>query len=147
MRKRAAKKRRNKICEKERKEYRQRTEYNRSHLLSKELPPIFPDWNAVEDFIEKTRFDFTNKGESYSYICYTELSIEHRSIPKSDFDGDTLKLIEALKADVNWFYCNPTGEHVWEQSEILESFLREKYPRLSDKSISQICSRYCINNR
>lgn len=122
-------------------------EYNKTHLPSKELPPLSPNWGEVEEFIEKTRFDFTSVGESYSYIGYENHLIEHRSIPKSDFEGDTLKLIETLRADVNWFYCNQTGERLWEQSEILERFLRKKYPRLSDKSISRICSTYCTNNR
>lgn len=124
-----------------------RIEYNKTHPPSKDLPPLSPDWGEVGEFIEKTRFDFTDKGESYSYISYENHLIEHRSIPKSDFDGDTLKLIELLKRDVDWFYGCPTGNSAGERGNVLESFLREKYPQLSDKSISRIWNTYCINNR
>lgn len=128
----------------EQREYRQRAEYNKAHLPSMELPPLSPDWDAVNGFIQETRFCQWDGGEVF---CYYEYDTGRHEIPKSDFDSDTLKLIEMLISDVNWFYCNPTGEYVWEQSEILEHFLREKYPLLSDKSISRICSTYCVNSR
>lgn len=151
VRSRTAKKRMNEVCEKEnevyekeREEYRQRAEYNRAHLPSKELPPIFPDWDAVNRLIEETRFRLYDEGEvfrSYEYDRGTW------TIPKSDFDSDTLKLLDLIKKDMEWFYGHHTGCTVGECGTVLEGFLREKYPLLSDRSISCIRGRYCINDR
>ena len=141
---RTAKKRRNEVCEKEREEYRQRAEYNRAHLPSKELPPLSPDWAAVNRLIEETRFRLYDEGDVFRSYEYDKGTW---TIPKSDFDSDTLKLIDLIKKDVDWFYGHPTGCSARECGTVLEDFLCEKYPLLSEKSVSCIVSRYCINAR
>lgn len=133
--------------DKRREEYKQRAEYNRAHLPSMELPPLAPDWAAVDDFIMKTRCSFTDEGYRFAYLALVNNSYETKYILKSDFDSDTLRLIELLQKDVGWFYANPTGVTLTDQDETLTIFLREKYSGLSERSISRISSTYCINNR
>lgn len=125
-------------------EYRQRAEYNRTHLPSKELPPISPDWDAVNRLIEECRFQMYVEGDAF--VC-REYDRGVWRVPKSDFDDDTLKLLDLLEKDMSWFYGHHTGVTVGECGTVLEGFLREKYPLLSVKSVSCICGRYCINDR
>lgn len=120
--------------------------YNREHMPSTELPPFDPDWAAVDKFITETRFRFTDEGDKYAF-CIRLADPEKQCILKSNFDSDTLWLIELLNKDVNWFYGNTTGVTLTEESETLENFLREKYSGLSEESISRISSTYCIDNR
>ena len=150
LRSRTAKKRMNEVYEKEREEYRQRAEYNRANLPSKELPPLSPDWDAVNRLIEETRFQLYDEGDvflCYEYENRNEYENTSRTIPKSDFDSDTLKLIDLIKKDVDWFYGHPTGCSAGECRTVLEGYLHEKYPLLSEESISWISKRYCINAR
>lgn len=144
---RAARKRRNEVYEKKREEYRQRAEYNRAHLPSKELPPFSPDWAAVNRLIEETRFRLYDEGDVFLSYEYDKGTWGTWKIPKSDFDSDTLKLIDLIKKDVDWFYGHPTGCSARECGTVLEDFLREKYPLLSAESVYSICNRYCINAR
>ena len=134
-------------AEKSREVYKQKVEYNRAHLPSVELPPINPDWNAVDEFIMETRFRFTDNDDIFSYYCFENGSYKEKSIPKSDFDSDTLRLIELIDKDVDWFYANTTGETVSEEDVFLTDFLMQKYSGLSEKSISRISSTFCINIR
>lgn len=127
-------------------EYLQLITFNREHMPSTELPPLDPDWAAVDELVAVTYFGLMDEGDRYRYLDVSDHS-KPKFILKSDFDDDTLKLIELLNKDVKWFYKNPTGEKLWEQAETLKNFLREKYSGLSEKSISRICSTYCINNR
>lgn len=143
VRSRTAKKRRNKIYEKKREEYRQRAEYNRAHLPSKELPQLSPDWAAVNRLLE-TRGRLFDEGDAFVNYEYDKGA---QRIPKSDFDDDALKLIDLIWKDVDWFHGHHTGVSVGECAAVLEGFLREKYPLLSGKSINYICNRYCINAR
>lgn len=143
VRSRETKKRRNKIYEKEREEYRQKTEYNRAHLPSKELPPISPDWDAVNRLMGKKGRLF-DEGDLFVNYEYDKGA---QRIPKSDFDDDTLKLIDLIWKDVDWFYGHHTGVSVGECSTVLEEYLREKYPLLSAESVNHICRTYCINDR
>lgn len=144
VRSRTAKKRISEAREKEKTEYRQRAEYNRAHLPSKELPPLSPDWDAVNRLIEETRFRLYDEGEAFRSYEYDRGTW---TIPKSVFDDDTLKLFDLIKKDLNWFYGHHTGCSVGECGTVLEGFLREKYPLLSDRSVRCICNRYCINDR
>ncbi len=144
VRSRETKKRRNKIYEKEREEYRQKTEYNRAHLPSKELPPVSPDWAAVNRLIMETRFRLYVKGDAFVHYDYRN---GNRKIPRSGFDDDTLKLIDMILKDVDWFYGHHTGGSVGECAAVLEVFLREKYSLLSAESVDFICGTYCINDR
>ena len=142
---RAAKKRRSKAYENWRTEYRQRAEYNRAHLPSKELPQFSPDWNYVNRLIIETRFQLYDRGDvflCYEYENRNEYENTSRTIPKSDFDGDTLKLINLIKKDFDWFYGHPTGETVGECMTVLEGFLSDKYPMLPAESISWITNRF-----
>lgn len=141
---RAAKKHRSKAYENWREEHRQKVEYNRAHLPSKELPQFSPDWAAVNRLIEETRFRLYDEGDVFRSYEYDRGSW---TIPKSDFDDDTLKLLDLIKKDLNWFYGHHTGCTVGECGTVLEGYLCEKYPLLSEKSISCIVSRYCINDR
>lgn len=50
--------------DKAREEFKKKAEYNRANLPSVDLPPIEPDWTAVDGFIMKTRFRFTDEGVS-----------------------------------------------------------------------------------
>lgn len=137
-----------KKLEKEKQDYLNRIELNKTHLPSKELPELSPDRSVIEEFIKRTRFDFTDEGESYSYICRDEnYCFERRNVFKSELDDDTVKLIELIKHDVDWFYGHPTGNSAGECGSVLESFLREKYPMLTEKSVSRIVGTYCINDR
>lgn len=124
---------RDNYAEKSREVYKQKVEYNRAHLPSVELPPINPDWNAVDEFITETRFSFTDNGDRFSYYCFENGSYKEKFIPKSDFDSDTLRLIELIDKDVDWFYANATGETVSEEDETLTGFLMKKYSGLSEK--------------
>ena len=138
---------RDNYAEKSREVYKQKVEYNRAHLPSIELPSINPDWNVVDEFITETRFSFTDKGDRFSYYRFENGSYKEKSIPKSDFDSDTLRLIELIDKDVDWFYANATGEAIFEQNKNLTGFLMKKYSKLSEKSISRISSTFCINSR
>lgn len=127
-------------------EYIRQIEYNRAHLPSTELPPLAPDWIAIDEFILETRFWFIDEGYRFAYLALVNNFYETRYILKSDFGSDSLKLIEMLCKDVNWFYENPTGVTLGEQDNILTEFLKEKYSRLSESSISRIESTFCTNS-
>ena len=128
-------------------EYYRRAEYNRTHLPSMELPPLDPDWYAVDNFTMETRFRFTDEGYRFAYLVLIDNSYETKYFLKSEFNNDTLRLIELLHADINWFYANPTGVTLSEQDNILTEFLKEKYSGLSERSISRISHTYCMDNR
>lgn len=131
-------------AEEQREEFSREVKYNRAHLPPKELPLISPDWDAVNRLIKETRYRFYDEGDVF--LCY-EYDRGSWRIPKSDFDGDTLKLIDLIKKDVDWFYGHPTGCSTGECGTVLEGYLREKYPLLSARSVNFICGRYCINDR
>lgn len=78
---------------------------------------------------------------------YASEHYKRHSIPKSELDDDTIKLIELIERDVDWFYAHHTGNSVGECGYVLESFLREKYPKLTEKSVGRIVQTYCINDR
>lgn len=130
-------------------EFLRRTEckYNRAHLPSTELPELAPDWLFAEKFIMETRFRFTDEGYRFAYLALVNNSYETKYFLKSEFTKETLKLIEFLSKDVNWFYANPTGVTLSEQDYILTGFLKEKYSGLSERSISRISHTYCMDNR
>ena len=133
----------------EKREYQRKIEYNKTHLPSKELPPLSPDWDRIEEIVKETRFDIRDVGDSYEYIVshLHEHYFERCSVLKSELSDDTVKLIDMLLRDVDWFYAHPAGSSVGEGSTVLESFLREKYSMLSEDSISRIIGTYCINDR
>lgn len=124
-------------------------EYNKTHLPSKELPPISPDWDRIEEIVKETRFDIRDVGNSYEYTVHHlhEHYSDRCSILKSELSEDTVKLIDMLLRDVHWFFEHPTGGSVGECGRVLEGFLREKYPMLSEYSISRITGTYCRNDR
>lgn len=121
--------------------------YNREHMPSLELPPLAPDWAVADGFITETRFGFADKGDRFEYYILADNSYKTKYILKSNFDSDTLRLIELLNKDVGWFYDNTTGATLTEESETLENFLRGKYSGLLEESISQISRIYCKDNR
>lgn len=134
-------------ADKKREAFKQRAQYNRSHLPSVELPPLEPDWAAVDRLIRETRFRLADEGYRFAYLVLVNNSYETKYVLKSDFNSDTLKVIELLRKDLDWFYANPTGVTLAEQDETLLNFLREKYSGLSEKSFSRICHTYCTDNR
>lgn len=87
------------------------------------------------------------RGYRFAYLALVNNSYKTKYILKSDLGGDTLKLIELLRIDVNWFYANPTGVSLTEQDKTLTGLLREKYFGLSERSISRIGHTYCTDNR
>lgn len=138
-----------KKLDKERRERLNRIEYNKTHLPSKELPPLSPDSDKLGKVVIKSS-GLMLKDVGDSYVCivvYASENYKQRSISKSELDGDTIKLIDLLLKDLDWFYAHPTGVSVGECGTVLESFLREKYPMLSADSVSRICNRYCVNDR
>lgn len=134
--------------EEEKLEYQRKIEYNKTHLPSKELQPLSPDWDRIEEIVKESQFDLRDIGESYEYFVLHNYETWKRFyIPKSELSEDTVKLIDMLLKDVGWFYAHHTGNSVSECAPILESYLREKYPILSADCISTITNRYCINDR
>lgn len=123
------------------KEFRELVEYNLAHLPSTELPLLDPDWSAVDRFIKITGFQFLDKGDNYQYGGGVNYYDNHY-ILKSEFNYDSLQLIELLDKDVDWFGKNPTGITLSEENEVLENFLRKKYSGLSENSIKYICLIY-----
>lgn len=125
--------------------YEQRLKYNREHLPSKELPIFNPNWAEIDKLIAKTYFRIKDTGDCFSHHDTT--TGKYRYFLKSDFDTDTLKLLEMLYNDFFWFYSHPTGRSVSEESEIVEDFIRGKYGSLNENSIRRLCSTFCIDNR
>ncbi len=146
VRSRTPKKRREKIVAKEREEYQKRIEYNRAHLPSTEPPELSPDWQALNEFIFVSRFRFDIGDNEIVYPDY-DSRMPRKTIPRSHFDDDTLKLLEKLEKDADWFYGHHTGNSAGECGSVLESFLREKYPELTEKSVVRIVQTYCVNDR
>lgn len=132
---------------KEREEYQKKTEYNRTHLPSTEPLGLSPDWQKVNEFILVSRFRFDIGDDEVVYTDYDSGMTGKITLPKSDFDEDSLKLLAELKKDVDWFYEHHTGNSAGECGSVLEGFLREKYPKLTEKSVSRIVYTYCINDR
>ena len=120
------------------KEFRELVENNLAHLPDDEPPPLSPDWSAVDRFIKITRFRFCDEGERYQYGGGENYWDIHY-ISKSEYDNDSLRLIELLKENLDWFVNNPTGITLSEENELVRNFLRKKYPELSEDSIKQIC--------
>lgn len=116
-------------------ELRRRAEYNLAHLPSSEPPRLSPDWQKINDFIKLTRFRFWFGDDAFAYSDYDKGMI---TIPRSDFDGDTLKLLEELIKDAMWFYKNPTDISITKRRKTLTAFLGKKYPGLSVKSVLEI---------
>ena len=105
-------------------------------MPSKELPPLAPDWSVINRFFESITFRLYDKGDVFDFFDYDKGS---HKVPKTDFDSDTLELIEIICDDVRWFNTYPTGVSWSACRDELESFLREKYPRLSEKAADRIC--------
>ena len=133
--------------EEEKLEYQRKIEYNKTHLPSKELPPLSPDWDRIEEIAKETRFALNDIGNCYEYTVLHNYEWKRFSISKSELSDDTVKLVDMLLKDIDWFYAHLTGNSVGECGTVLESFLREKYPMLSADSISKITHRYCVNIR
>ena len=133
--------------EEEKLEYQRKIEYNKTHLPSKELPPLSPDWDRIEEIVKESQFDLRDIGDSYEYTVLHNYEWKRFHIPKSELSEDTVKLIDMLLKDVDWFYAHHTGNSVSECATILDGYLREKYPILSADCISTITNRYCINDR
>ena len=127
-------------------EYETIIKYNREHLPSAEFPPFVCDWQAINEFIKTTGFRIHNDSEKF--LWYKDYcSMEKSYISKSDFDNDTLKAIELIHNDFEWFCNNPIGHGVVEEIRLLEDFLRKKYPMLSEKSVSEITNTYGYYNK
>lgn len=127
-------------------EFRKLVKNNLARLPSAETPPLDPDWNAVNVFIRATKFQFSDKGDKFQYgdqVNYWDIYY----ISKSEFDGDSLKLIELLRKDVEWFTENPTGMTLSEEDEVLCFFLRKKYSGLSDENIGLIRLKILYYNK
>lgn len=124
-------------------------EYNKAHLPFAELPELSLDWEKFEEVVKRSSgLMLKDVGDSYACIVvYASEHFKQHFIPKSELDGDTIKLIDLLLSDLNWFYAHPTGNSAGECGSVLESFLREKYPKLTEESVSRICGRYCVNDR
>ena len=125
--------------------YEQRIKYNLEHLPSEELPIFNPNWAEIDNVISKTYFRIKDTGDCFSH--YDTSNGKYHYFLKSDFDTDTLKLLEMLYNDFFWFYSHPTGHSVSEESEIVEDFIRKKYGSLNENSIQRLCSTFCIDNR
>lgn len=136
---------RGKTTEEREREYKKRIEYNRSHLPSAELPPLKPDWYAVNEFIVSTQFRIRVENGAFTRFSRTEHKWEN--IPVGDYDSDTLKLLELIYGDLMWFYHNSTGLSVPDELAVLREFMQGKYPELSDKSILYLACRYGEDNR
>lgn len=138
-----------KKLEKEKRNYLNKLEYNKAHLPFAELPGLSIDPEKFEEVVKgSSGLALRDDGDSYAcLVVYAFDHYERHSIPKAELDGDTIKLIELITHDVDWFYAHPTGNSAGECGSVLESFLREKYPMLTEKSVSRIVSRYCINDR
>lgn len=124
-------------------------EYNKAHLPFAELPELSLDWEKFEEVVKRlSGLMLKDVGDSYACIVvYASEHFKQHFIPKSDFDEDSLKLLAELKNDVDWFYGHHTGNSAGECGTVLGDFLREKYPKLTEKSVSRIVSTYCINDR
>lgn len=120
------------------KEFGKLVKNNLAHIPRDEPPPLSPDWSAIDRFVRITGFRFCDEGEKYQYSGDRNYYDIHY-ILKSEYDSDFLRLIELLKEDLDWFINNPTGITLSEENELLENFLRKKYPELSEDSIKQIC--------
>lgn len=108
------------------------------HLLtpSLEMPPINPDWTAINELSEMKIFPFSDEGEKLSYSKRTGFrDYITLYVNKSDYNSDTLKLIELLNQDVIWFYRH---NNEWYWGIFLDVFLKKKYPKLSDYSVEKI---------
>lgn len=116
-------------------ELRRHAEYNLSHMTSAEPLQLSPNWWRINDFIKSTRFRFWYGDDAFVYRDYDKGMI---MIPRSDFDGDTLKLLEELIKDAKWFCDNPTDVSINKRRETMTAFLREKYPGLSESSVLEI---------
>lgn len=124
-------------------------EYNKAHLPFAELPELSIDCERFGKIVIKSS-GLALRDDGDSYACLVVYASEHykrHSIPKSELDGDTIKLIELIERDVDWFYGHHTGNSAGECGSVLESFLRQKYPKLTEESVSCIVNRYCINDR
>lgn len=138
-----------KKLEKEKQNYLNKLEYNKAHLPFAELPGLSIDPEKFEEVVKRSSgLALRDDGDSYAcLVVYAFDHYERHSIPKAELDGDTIKLIELITHDVDWFYTHHTGNSAGECGTVLESFLLEKYPMLTEESVSRIVSRYCINDR
>lgn len=127
------------------KQLEQSYKYNREHLPSEELPIFNPNWAEIDNFIMKTYFKIKDTGDCFSYHDTT--TGKRQRFFKSDFDTDTLKLLEMLYNDFFWFYSHPTGRSVSEDREVVEDFIRKKYSSLKENSIRRLLGTFCIDNR
>ncbi len=119
-------------------EFQEHVKYNLDHLPNGEPLQLAPHWDAVDRFIDLTSFRFWDEGDMFRYGGGQNYWDIHY-IPKAEFDGDTLRLIELLDSDLKWFIANPTGITISEEQEVFEDFLRKKYAGLSEKSVKTIC--------
>ncbi len=128
---------------------RREIKYNKTHLPLGELPELSINWGKFEEVVKRSSgLMLKDIGDSYACIVvYASENYERHSIPKSELDGDVIKLIDLLLSDLDWFYSHPTGNSAGECGSVLESFLHEKYPMLTEKSVSRIVQTYCINDR
>lgn len=124
-----------------RKDFREFLKKNLADLPSTQLPKLAVDWAAVDRFIKKTCFSFTDNGDTFRYgggVNYWDVHY----IPKSEFDGDALSLIEQLDNDLKWFIDHPICTTISEEHDKLAGFLREKYPGLSENSVDMVGLRF-----